>query len=84
MINLSGDARLLRVYRLHVKVCDDEDLQKDEYDDQFSGLLFFIGGINMGQAPHLKTPAEILPIPAHQQFNLGEDGDDCCKFIEKK
>eukprot|EP00978_Attheya_sp_CCMP212_P031950 scaffold122622_cov53-Attheya_sp.AAC.1 len=43
MINLSGDAKLLRVYRLHVKVCDDEDLQKDEYDDQFSELLFFIG-----------------------------------------
>eukprot|EP00978_Attheya_sp_CCMP212_P015152 scaffold38972_cov52-Attheya_sp.AAC.1 len=38
----------------------------------------------MGQAPHLKTPAEILPIPAHQLFNLGEDEDDCCKFIEKK
>ena len=54
MINLSGDARMLRVYRLHVKVCDDEDLLKDEYDDQFSGLLFFIGGVNMGQAPHLK------------------------------
>eukprot|EP00978_Attheya_sp_CCMP212_P003827 scaffold8118_cov67-Attheya_sp.AAC.2 len=39
MINLKGDARLLRLYRRHIKVCDDEDLQKDEYDDQFSGLL---------------------------------------------
>eukprot|EP00978_Attheya_sp_CCMP212_P007060 scaffold16464_cov61-Attheya_sp.AAC.1 len=77
MINLSGDARSLRLYSLHVKVCDDQDLLKDEYDDQFSGLLFFIGGVNMGQAPHLKTPAVILPIPADQLFNLGEDGDDC-------
>eukprot|EP00978_Attheya_sp_CCMP212_P018167 scaffold49399_cov62-Attheya_sp.AAC.1 len=84
MINLSGDARSLRVYRLHVKVCDDEDLLKDKYDDQFSGLLFFIGGINMGQAPHLKTPIEILPIHADQLFNLGEDGDECCKVIENK
>eukprot|EP00978_Attheya_sp_CCMP212_P033959 scaffold139951_cov63-Attheya_sp.AAC.1 len=84
MINLRGNARSLTLYRLHVKVCDDEDLQKDEYDDQFSGLLFFIGGVNMGQAPHLKTHAEILPIHADQLFNLGEDGDDCCKFIEKK
>eukprot|EP00978_Attheya_sp_CCMP212_P043641 scaffold288203_cov32-Attheya_sp.AAC.1 len=84
MINLSGEARSLRLYSLHVKVCDDEDLQKDEYDDQFSGLLFFIDGVNMGQATHLKTPAEILPIHADQLFNLGEDGDDCCKFIEKK
>eukprot|EP00978_Attheya_sp_CCMP212_P012613 scaffold31537_cov28-Attheya_sp.AAC.1 len=77
MINLSGDARSLRLYTLHVKVCDDQDLLKDEYDDQFTGLLFFIGGVDMGQAPHLKTPAEILPIPADQLFNLGEDGDDC-------
>eukprot|EP00978_Attheya_sp_CCMP212_P040789 scaffold226327_cov35-Attheya_sp.AAC.1 len=38
----------------------------------------------MGQAPHLKIPIEILPIPAHQLFNLGEDGDDCCKVIENK
>eukprot|EP00978_Attheya_sp_CCMP212_P046866 scaffold416092_cov35-Attheya_sp.AAC.1 len=38
----------------------------------------------MGQAPHLKTHAEILPIHADQLFNLGEDRDDCCKFIEKK
>eukprot|EP00978_Attheya_sp_CCMP212_P031159 scaffold116786_cov48-Attheya_sp.AAC.1 len=85
MINLSGDVRSLRfLYILHVKVCDDQDLLKDKYDDQFSGLLFFIGGVNMGQAPHLKTPAEILPIHADQLFNLGEDKDDFCKFIEKK
>eukprot|EP00978_Attheya_sp_CCMP212_P013534 scaffold33986_cov68-Attheya_sp.AAC.1 len=82
MINLRGDARLLRLYSLHVKVYDDEDLQKDEYDDQlFSGLLFFIGGVNMGQAPHLKTHAEILPIHADQLFNLGEDGDDCLYIV---
>eukprot|EP00978_Attheya_sp_CCMP212_P003026 scaffold6199_cov77-Attheya_sp.AAC.1 len=83
MINLKGDARLLRLYRRHIKVCDDEDLQKDEYDDQFSGLLFFIGGVNMGQALYLKTAVEILPLHADQLFNIGEDGDGCCQFIEK-
>eukprot|EP00978_Attheya_sp_CCMP212_P003826 scaffold8118_cov67-Attheya_sp.AAC.1 len=38
----------------------------------------------MGQALHLKTAVEILPLHADQLFNVGEDGDhDCCKFIEK-
>eukprot|EP00978_Attheya_sp_CCMP212_P025103 scaffold80177_cov34-Attheya_sp.AAC.1 len=55
--NLKGaaDTRSLRIYRGKVKLCDDEVSQTDEYDDQFSGLLLYIGGFNLGQASHIKT-----------------------------
>jgi hypothetical protein len=67
-----------------VKACNDEVSQMDEYDDQFSELLFFIGSINMGQqAPHIKTPTETFPISADQLINVGEDGDNCCCKMEK-
>eukprot|EP00978_Attheya_sp_CCMP212_P039611 scaffold207578_cov67-Attheya_sp.AAC.1 len=75
MNNLKGtNARSLRIYRKHVKVCNDEVSLTDEYDDQFTGLLFFIGShiMVMGQASHIKTPKETLPIHADQLFNVGE------------
>eukprot|EP00978_Attheya_sp_CCMP212_P032439 scaffold126575_cov67-Attheya_sp.AAC.7 len=82
MKNLKGNARSLRIYREHVKECYDEVFLKDEYDDQFSGLLFFIGGHIQGQASHFKTRIEPLPIHADQLFNVGEDGDNCCCKME--
>eukprot|EP00978_Attheya_sp_CCMP212_P012322 scaffold30612_cov37-Attheya_sp.AAC.1 len=71
----------LRKYQDHVKVCNDEVFLTDEYDDEFSGLMFFMGGINMGHASHIKTHIEpSLPINAYYLFNMGEDGegDNCC------
>ena len=89
-LRASADAMCLRKYQDHVIVCDDEVFLTDEYDDEFSGLMFFMGGINMGQASHIKSHFEpALPINAYHLFNMGDMGEDgeadncCCHKIEK-
>ena len=81
--NLKGDPRSLRIYRGKVKLCDDEVSQTDDYDDQFSGLLLYVGGYNLGQASHIKTKLERIPTSADELFNLGKNDDNCCGKMGK-
>jgi hypothetical protein len=63
-LKASANPYALRKYREHVKVCNDEVFLTDERDGQFSGLLFFMGGVNMGQSSCIKTRTD----PAHCQL----------------
>ena len=70
-------------YMAHVDICDDKFLT-DEYDCEFSGLLFFMGGLNMGLASHitaLKEPS--LPINSYYLFNLEKGEESCCRKMRK-
>jgi hypothetical protein len=63
--NLKASANPYAIWKYleHVKVCNDEVFLTDEYNDEFSELLFFMGGVNMGQASHIKTRIEPAGFP---------------------
>jgi hypothetical protein len=76
--NVAANPNALWKYMEHVEICDDEVFLTDECDCEFSGLLFFMGGVNMGQASNIKARHEpSLPIYAYQLFNMAK-GDECC------
>ena len=82
--NVATNLNALWSYIAHVDICDDEVFLTDEYDCEFSGLLFFMGGINMGQASHitaLKEPS--LPINAYHLFTLEKGDESCCRKMRK-
>jgi hypothetical protein len=83
-LKASANPLALRNYRNHVKVCNDEVFLTDGHDGEFSGLLFFMGGVNMVQSSCIKTRTDpALPINAYHLFNMGEEGGEnccCCKM----